>query len=199
MADRELIAVVLRSGTHGQGALSLADGLLKQFGSMRDLASAVPEEIANVSGIGPAKAAGLVAAFELARRIKRDPDGRSSAMRTPERLGELFAPRLAGLRRETVMVAVLDQRLRMRRVLTVSGGAADHALLPVRDVLNVVLRNDGLAFAVAHNHPSGDLTPSRHDIDATRRLAEAAPLVGLRFLDHLIVADGEWVSLRSQL
>jgi DNA repair protein RadC len=95
------------------------------------------------------------------------------------------------------MVLVLDAGNRVRRVEPISSGAVDRTLVPAREILNLVLRNDGAAFAVAHNHPAGDLRPSAEDVSATARLAEAAPLVGLTMLDHLIVANDEWLSLRE--
>jgi DNA repair protein RadC len=99
------------------------------------------------------------------------------------------------LRRERVLVLVLDAGNRVQRVVALTEGSIDRSLLPVREVLNAVLRNDGVAFALAHNHPSGDLTPSSQDLRSTEAVALAAPIVGLRFLDHLIVTDSAWLNL----
>jgi DNA repair protein RadC len=102
---------------------------------------------------------------------------------------------LGNLRRERVLVVVLDAGNRLRRLVVLSDGSVDRSLLPVREVLNAVLRNDGVAFALAHNHPSGDLTPSPQDTRSTAQVVEAARIVGLRFLDHLIVTAQGWASL----
>jgi len=97
-----------------------------------------------------------------------------------------------------VLVIVLDAGNRMLRLVTLTDGSVDRSLLPVREVLNAVLRNDGVAFGLAHNHPSGDPTPSAQDLRATAQVEEAARVVGLRFLDHLIVTNVSWSSSRRK-
>jgi DNA repair protein RadC len=104
---------------------------------------------------------------------------------------------LDGARREQVIVLVCDSGNRLRRVVRVSEGTIDRSLLPVREVLNAVLRHDGRAFAIAHNHPSGDVTSSDADRRGFTQLSDAARAVGLRFLDHVIVGCGEWQSLSA--
>jgi DNA repair protein RadC len=116
-------------------------------------------------------------------------------IRGPEDLAAIAQRELYGLRHERVLVLVLDAGNRVDRVVRLTDGSVDRSLLPVREVLNAVLRNDGVAFALAHNHPSGDLEPSQLDLYATKAVAGAAPVVGLRFLDHLIVSDGRWVAV----
>jgi DNA repair protein RadC len=113
----------------------------------------------------------------------------------PDDLATFALRELAGLRRERVLVLVLDAGNRVQRVVPLTDGSVDRSLLPVREVLNAVLRNDGVAFALAHNHPSGDPTPSRQDRLATEAVAIAARLVDLRFLDHLIVTDLGWTTV----
>ena len=171
----------------------LAERLLAQFGGVSSLARAHPAEVCRIRGIGPAKSATLGAAFELARRI-HSPDERqilasSSAITLAAR------PWLAARSRERAVVLSCDNRLRLLGVDVVSEGVADLTPLPVREVLATVLRRDGVSFAVAHNHPGGDPTPSRADIGATGRLRAAAEHVGLRFLDHVVIAGAEWRSI----
>lgn len=195
LSDIELLALVLRHGRPGESAIELAAALLAEYDGLAGLAGAMPEELAARRGIGPAKAAAVVAALRLGRRAElRSP---SPAVRSPQDLVTTVRRELIGLRRERALVVVLDAGNRIRRVVPLSEGAIDHSLLPVREVLNAVLRHDGRAFAVAHNHPSGDPEPSESDIQITRELAAAAKVVGLRFLDHLIVTDEGWTSLRA--
>lgn len=191
LSNAELIALVLRQGRAGESALELAARLLSEHGGLDRLSIARAEELAALPGVGPAKAAALVAAFQLSRNVGGDllPD----TVRRPDDLAAIAMQELAGLRRERVLVLVLDAGNRVQRVVSLTDGSIDRSLLPVREVLNAVLRNDGAAFALAHNHPSGDLTPSRLDLYATKAVAGAAPVVGLRFLDHLIVSDAGWV------
>jgi DNA repair protein RadC len=193
LSDAELIALVLRQGRVGESALDLAAGLLAEYGSLDRLATATSEELATRPGVGRAKATALLAAFQLGRNLG---SGRvPTTVRRPDDLAAIALQELAGLRRERVLVLVLDAGNRVQRVLAITDGSVDRSLLPVREVLNAVLRNDGVAFALAHNHPSGDLTPSSQDLRSTEAVALAAPVVGLRFLDHLIVTDSAWLNL----
>lgn len=197
LADRELVALILRSGTPGKSALCLADELLSCHGSIAGLSRAGLEEIARISGMGVAKAAGLIAAVELGRRRDRVVLDGLAPMRRPADLVAVIRPRIATMSRESAVVAVMDGRHRIVRVAPISSGAANRTLLPVREILHAVLRGDGAAFAVAHNHPSGDAQPSATDIEATAKLSTAAGAIGVRFLDHIIVTEGGWLSLRE--
>lgn len=196
LSERELLALVLRQGRRGESALDLAGSLLCEYGSLSALAGARPEELAQRSGIGAAKAASLVAAFQLGRLMNGP--ARTVALRSAADIASNVSSELAGLRRERVLVLVCDGANRLRRSVALTEGAIDHSLFPVRDILNTVLRHDGRAFAVAHNHPSGDPTPSEADRRATVEIATAAKIVGLRFLDHVILAGEAWRTVAIQ-
>lgn len=191
LSARELVALILGSGARGSSALDLADELLADFGSLAGLAAARPEELACRRGVGNAKAAALVAAFGLARKAHHTATNRE-VLRTAEDAARVASRELAGLRRERVLVLVCDPRNRLRHVSTVSEGSVDRSLVPVREVLNAVLRHDGRAFALAHNHPDGDPEPSAADCRATAEVKAAAQVAGLRFLGHIIVAGSDW-------
>jgi DNA repair protein RadC len=197
LADRELVAILLRTGTRDRNALALAEALLAEAGGVEGLARTVPDELVRLAGIGAAKASSIAAALELARRIARYRRPAAEAVREPADLAALVVPELSRRTRERVLAVVLDRGHRPTRVVPISSGSVDRSLLPVREVLHAVLRCDGVAFALAHNHPAGDPSPSPEDLAATRRIQEAAPLVGLRLVDHLIVGDGSWLSLRE--
>ena len=186
LSERELVAILLRSGTRGASALDVAAGLLAEFGDLGALASARPEELSRRAGIGPAKAVAVVAAFELGRRVG-GVGGPPVVLRSVVDVAGVAQRELDGLRRERVIVMVCDSGNRLRRVLTVSDGAVDTSLLPVREVLNAVLRHDGRAFALAHNHPGGDPEPSAADLRTTAHVRDAAGVVGLRFPGHVVV------------
>jgi DNA repair protein RadC len=191
LADRELIALVLRNGAPDTSALDLAGELLADFGSLKRLAQARPEELAAKRGIGLAKAAALVAAFHLSRRAEAGAPA-PVTIRTPEDVAQVAAGELRGARRERVIVLVADAANRFQRTVVVSEGTIDRSLVPVREILNAVLRHDGRAFAIAHNHPSGDATPSDADRRATADVAVAARTAGLRFIGHIVVTDTDW-------
>jgi DNA repair protein RadC len=194
LSERELLALVLRNGTRNVGALDLAASLLAEYGSLKALAAARPEELAAESGIGDAKAAALVAAFQLGRRV--DAGELPVVLRGPDDVAQVAREELEGLRRERVLVLVCDAANRLRRTVVVSEGSIDRSIILVREILNAVLRHDGRAFAIAHNHPSGDPGPSDADGFATAEVREAASVVGVRFLGHVVVAGGRWDTVR---
>ncbi|MDA8313223.1 MAG: DNA repair protein RadC [Actinomycetota bacterium] len=191
LSERELLALVLRHGSRGESALGLAAALLAEYGGLARLAAARPEELARRQGVGDAKATALVAAFRLGRLVANEGTV-DVQLQGPHDVFTASRLELAGRRREHVLVLVCDAGNHLRRTEAVAEGSIDRSALPVREVLNCVLRHDGRAFAVAHNHPSGDPTPSEADVLATRALAAAAKVVGLRFLDHIVVAGDHW-------
>jgi DNA repair protein RadC len=195
LSARELIALVLQSGRRGESALDIAAKLLSEYGGVSSLAGARQEELAAFPGIGEAKAAALVASFRLGRL-----GGAADSPTTLESAADVAAVAMAALaeaKRERVIVLVCDTANRLRRVVPVGEGSVDRSLLPVREILNAVLRHDGRAFAVAHNHPSGDPCPSEADVRATDELRAATRTVGIRFLDHLVIAGTEWQIVRA--
>ncbi|WP_433578052.1 RadC family protein [Nocardia brasiliensis] len=193
LSDAELLALLLRHGRPGASALDLAVELLVEHGGLAELAAARPEELARRAGIGTAKAAALVAAFHLGSRART---GTATATRLTgaSDVAAAARPLFTGARVERLLVLVCDAQNRLRRKVFVAEGAVDQVAVPVREILNTVLRHDGRAFAVVHNHPSGDAAPSLDDRRATTLLAEAARTVGLRFLDHVVIAGEEWAS-----
>lgn len=194
LADRELLAVVLGQGTRGKSALDLAAELLAEYGSLDRLATARPEELSARMGVGVAKSAALAAAFQLGRRAGRSHDI-PTTLRAPEDVALVAQRELCDGRRERVLVLVCDAGNRLLRTVVVSEGSVDRSLLPVREILNAVLRHDGRSFALAHNHPGGDPEPSDADRRVTEEVAAAAKVAGLRFLGHVVVAERKWQSI----
>jgi DNA repair protein RadC len=191
LSARELLSLVLGNGVSGISALDLADELLAKFGSLARLAIARPEEMARQPGVGPAKAAALAATFALARRLEPRPAA-GEILRSAEDAARVASCELAGLRRERVIVLVCDGRNQLRHITAVSEGSLDRSLVPIREILNAVLRHDGRAFAIAHNHPDGDPEPSDADRRATADVKAGAKAAGLRFLGHVVVAGADW-------
>lgn len=191
LSERELLALVLRNGAPGQGALDLAADLLGEYGSLSALAGARPEELAARRGIGVAKAAAVVAALQLGRRAA-DGAPQPEVMRRPADVATVALRELRDLRRERVIVLICDRANRVRRTVVVSEGSIDRSLVPVREILNSVLRHDGRAFALAHNHPGGSAEPSDADRLATEEVRQAASMAGVRFLGHVVVTGDDW-------
>jgi DNA repair protein RadC len=195
LTDHELLALVLRAGVRGHHVLDLAESLIIENAGLANLFRARPEELARQSGIGVAKAASVVAAFHLGLRAAAAPAS-GSILRRPSDLASVARPAFAGLRRERAVVIVCNGANRVVVAVKISEGSADRSMLPVREILNAVLRHDGRAFGLAHNHPGGDPSPSDADREATAEVAAGARAVGLRFLGHVIVGGGaQWAAV----
>jgi DNA repair protein RadC len=194
LGDSELLALMLGTGSRGQGAQQLAAGLLRRFGSVAAVGRATAAELASVPGIGTAKASVLVAGFELARRAGAEQPAR---LRSTADIAMVAAPLLHGRDRERLVVISCDAGLRVLGADAISDGAADQTLFPLREIIVAVLRRDGHSFALAHNHPSGDATPSEEDIRATAAVGAAATSAALRFLDHIVVTEAGWQTVHE--
>jgi DNA repair protein RadC len=189
LGDRELLTLLLSTGIRGKGAHEVAELLLSHFGSVGAVSRATVAELSGVAGIGSAKASSLVAGFELARRASVE---RPRRLRTTADIANAAAPLLHGTARERLVVISCDAALRVLGVDKVSDGGGDQTLYPLREIVVAVLRRDGRSFALAHNHPSGDPTPTPEDVSATKAAAEAAGTTGLCFLDHVVVTEKAW-------
>lgn len=198
LSDAELLALLLRTGTTREGVLELAARILAEVGGAAGLARANAERLSAVPGCGPAKASEVVAALELGRRCTRALAAKRGQIMRPEDAVELLSPGLAHLEHERSVVLLLDRRHRILREAIVGVGGVAHSPMEPREVFAAALREPGTAaIMVAHNHPSGDPSPSPEDRAVTRRLADGAALLGVEFLDHLVIAAGGWTSLRN--
>jgi DNA repair protein RadC len=195
LSDAELVAIQLGTGGRGESAIALAQALLAEWGGVAGLARAAVDELARRSGVGPAKAVRLVAAFALAGRVTGQPEGR--VLRTSADVAAVVAPLIGRERVEQVVLVIADNQQRVTRVLTVARGSATGCTVPVREILSLVLRHDGVSFALAHNHPGGTLDPSREDATVTARLRSTSRELGVRLLDHVIVAGDTWRSITA--
>lgn len=186
LSHAELVAVLLSGHARGERAVAVAERVLHIVGGAPGPAGSHPEALAQLPGLGPATAARLVAALALPAR--RDPPGQPR-ITCLEDVAAVFRPVLADQRRECIAVAVCDRADRVRAVRIVTEGSTTTAPLPVRDIIATVFRHDGHAFAIAHNHPSGNPDPSPCDRQATSRCRAAARTAGLVFHGHLILGD----------
>ena len=197
LSDAELIALLLRTGTRGRGGTALARDLLARCGGLRGVSRATSAELAEASGIGPAKAASLLAALELSRRLAAHRLSPGDPIRSPDDVHRHFYPRLRDARAERFVVVLLDGRHRVLRDVVVSQGTLTASLVHPREVFRPALREAAAAVVLVHNHPSGDPAPSREDREVTRRLVEAGELLGVRVLDHVIVAESGYFSFQE--
>jgi DNA repair protein RadC len=188
--NAELLAIFLRTGVKGRSAIQIGRDLLEHYGSIGSLGSAGVEELSRQTGLGLAKACQLVAAFELGARAAREQTAQQP-LDTPEVIYKTFAAQLAWIRHEQLLVALVDTRLRHTGTVEVSTGTLTETSAHPREVLRPVITRGAYGFVLLHNHPSGDPTPSLADDRFTRRLIEAADLLQLKFLDHVIIGRPE--------
>lgn len=186
LSDAELIAILLRTGVPGANAVAVARELLQTHGSLSALSRCSVKEIAGIRGIGHAKAVQLVAAFGLGQRLARESIGRQK-VETPQHVCDLLAAEMRMLRKESLRVVLLDTRYHLIRVEEISLGSINESIAHPRDVFRPAFIHSAYGIVVVHNHPSGDPSPSQADHTLTRRLREAAELLQIRLLDHVII------------
>jgi DNA repair protein RadC len=177
---------LLRTGVPGANAIEVARKLLKEYGSLAGLSRCTVDELAGVRGIGFSKAVQLVAAFGLGQRLARETLSKQK-IDSPELVNELVGPEMRRLRKESLRVILLDTRYHLIRVEEVSIGSVNESIAHPRDIFRPALVSSAYAVIVVHNHPSGDASPSQTDHSLTRRLAEAAELLQIKLLDHIII------------
>lgn len=201
LTDSELIAILLRTGLPGANAVDVARQLLQRFGTLAALARCTVPELSGIKGVGPAKAVQLAAAFGLASRLARE-NAEKQPMNTPAQIHALLGDELRALHHETLRIVLLDTKLRLMRVESVSNGTLNETTAHPREIFRPALLHAAYGIVVVHNHPSGDPTPSEADRRLTVRLAEAGRLMQIALLDHVIIgsADGgrlPWFSFRE--
>ena len=187
LTDAELLAIFLRTGVKGKSAITLASELLSKKGTLRTLSRLSAGELAKAApGIGPAKAAELAAAFELGKRLARGGAERP-VLESAAVIYETFGAELQARDRELLRVLLLDTKLRLLAVEDVALGSLNECIAHPREIFRPAIMHSAYAAILVHNHPSGDPTPSQADNRLTRQLGDAAKLLQINFLDHIII------------
>ena len=186
LTDPELIAILLRTGIAGKNAVEVGRELLRKHGTLGGLSRCTVDELKKIPGVGFTKAVQLAAAFDLGRRIARETLS-NRKIDSPELVSELIGPEMRRLHKESLRVVLLDTRYHLIRVEEVSVGSVNESIAHPRDVFRPAVIASAYAVIVVHNHPSGDSSPSQTDHSLTRRLAEAAELLQIKLLDHIII------------
>ncbi|MFA6929618.1 MAG: DNA repair protein RadC [Lentisphaeria bacterium] len=203
LSDRELLAVLLRSGTRGKSVLTVAAELLQKFdGSLKRLASAQLCELSKIHGIGPVKALELNAAFTLAKRLTLESCIQQPQMTNPENVARYVREKLRQREQEEFHALLLDTRMRLIRDEVITIGLLDRSLVHAREVFRGAIKEACQTVIICHNHPSGDITPSQEDLKSTRMLQRAGQIIGISILDHVIIGssleDARFFSFRQE-
>jgi len=194
----ELLAILLGTGYKGGNALQLAQVLLAELGGLRGMAQASAAELQAIHGIGPAKATQIKASFELGGRLMTTPVEEQRRVQSPFEAAKLAMLELANLEQEQVCLILLDTRNQVLATPVVHNGGLDPATVDTAGMLRIALRLNTAAFIVAHNQPSGDLSPSPEDVQLTEQLVEAGRLLDIELLDHVIISGDRYLSLKER-
>ncbi len=198
VSQRELIAIILRTGSESQNALQLADALLQKFNGLNGLARASLPELMQIHGIGVAKAIEIKAAFELGKRLALSAQDTKPQIKTPADAAQMLMLHMGLLDQEEVRTLLLDTRNRVMASHMIYKGSLNAASMRVSEVFKEAVRSNAAAIIVAHNHPSGDPSPSAEDIAVTKTLSNAGKLLDIELLDHIVIAHNRYVSLKER-
>jgi len=202
LSDCELLAILLQTGFRNEGnsisAMDLAKEILIEFQELKGLINVLPSELLNLKGIGKAKAAKLVAAFELGRRAAALKNGNCRSFRCSEEVASYYVPILKDLKKEQFRVLLLDRKNKIMKDELISQGSLTSSLVHPREVINPAIRESAASVIFLHNHPSGDPAPSLDDIEVTRRLCKSFDIVGINVLDHIIVGCEGYFSFKQK-
>ncbi len=199
LSHAELLAILLRVGTKGENAVRLAERLLAQWGGLPGLHRMSHADLCQVKGIGQAKAAQLMAAIELGRRIAVTSPDERPAISSPADAANLLMYQMSALEQEYLYVILLDTRNRvLGKPLEVYHGSLNTSLIRTGEIFREAVKANAAGLIVAHNHPSGDPSPSPEDVAVTRTLVEAGKLLDVEVLDHLVIGRQRFVSLKER-
>jgi len=199
LSSQEILALILGRGIKGESVIVTAQKLLSRFGNLKNLASASIEELTQIKGIGPAKAAQIKATFELSKRLENSSSETTKiTVKSPEDVVKTARNLLKGKKKEHFLVICLDTRNHLIKTSTVSIGSLDCSIVHPREVFKDAISSSAASVIFIHNHPSGDPTPSEDDIKMTKRLIEAGEIIGIEVLDHIIICDSEHLSMKAK-
>lgn len=198
LSNHELVAILLRTGTKEESVLQLSNRLLSRFEGLRLLKAATLEEITEIKGIGQAKAIQILAAVEIGRRIANLAFNERYVIRSPEDGAKYLMNDMRFLTQEHFVCLYLNTKNQVIHKQTVFIGSLNASIVHPREVYKEALRRSAASIICLHNHPSGDPAPSREDIEVTKRLSECGKIIGIDLLDHLIIGENKFVSLKEK-
>jgi DNA repair protein RadC len=198
VSTAELIAIILRVGTGGENVVALSQRLIAKFRGLGGLARASTSELCNEKGLGEAKVAQLKAAFELGRRLLVESPEEKPTITSPADAANLLLGEMSLLEQESMRVVLLDTRNRVQAIQTIYQGSLNTTMVRVGELFREAVRANCAAIIVAHNHPSGDPSPSPEDVAITKEIVAAGKLLSIEVLDHLVIGRQRFVSLKER-
>ena len=198
LTNAELIAILLRVGVKGENAVTVGQRLLNKFGGLTGLHRAPFAELKKQHGLADAKAAQIKAAIELGRRLTLESPEERPTINSPADAAALVVYEMSALEQEHLRVILLDRRNRVLETVEIYKGSVNSSQIRVGEIFKEAIRKNASALIVIHNHPSGDPTPSPDDVAVTRAIVQAGKLMDVDVLDHMVIGQGKWVSLKER-
>lgn len=198
LSKAELLAILLRVGIPGLNSVQLGQLILDKLGGLAGIQRASLEEMCQIHGLGMAKAAQIKAAIELGSRMAKEQASENGPISSPQAAAELIQLDMQGLRQEQLRVILLDTRNKLLSVETVYVGSLNQSLVRVGELFRMAIQKSAASLILAHNHPSGDPTPSPEDVALTRSVVQAGKLLDIEVLDHLVIGYGKFVSMKEK-
>ena len=198
LSTTELLAIILRDGVRGENVIRMAERLLTEFGGLAGLVQANFEELCRVRGVGEAKATQVKAALELGKRLLLTAPQERPQIRNPSDVANLLMMEMGLLEQEHLRAVLLDTKNFVLRIVLIYAGSLNTAVVRVGEVFREAIRANSAALILAHNHPSGDPTPSPEDVRVTEMIVEAGALLDVNVLDHLVIGRNRYVSLKER-
>ncbi len=199
LSNAELLAIILSTGTKERTAIDLASGILNMSSEgLRTLTNCTIEELMQIKGVGLAKASQIIAAVELGKRIALTANVNNYKIKGPEDVSNLLMEEMRYLNKEIFNIILLNTKNNVIAIENISVGSLNASIVHPREVFNIAIRRSSSAIILAHNHPSGDPKPSTEDVNITKRLIEAGSIIGINVLDHIIIGDGIYFSMKEE-
>ena len=196
LSDAELLAVILRTGTHGMNSITMCRHVFSEK-TLKQLSRCNAFELTKIKGIGQTKACQIISVFELSRRLETYTEEAKRKIKCPEDIYQYIYPKIREEKQEKFMILCLDTKNQIISDETIFVGGLDFSIAQPREIFKTALLKSAASLVLIHNHPSGDPTPSREDIETTRRMIESGKLLGIMVWDHIIIGDGCYVSLKQ--
>lgn len=200
LSDAELLAVIIKTGTKGTSSIELAARILagaSKDGDINGLVGITMNRLMQIRGIGRVKALQILAVLELSRRISKSKAQTKLDFNRPESIAGYYMEDLRHARREQLIAVMLDTKLRMLGDEVISSGTVNASIVSPREIFMAAMKLDAVYIVIIHNHPSGDPTPSHNDIAVTKRIMLAGQLIGITLIDHIIIGDNRFISLKD--
>lgn len=198
LSNQELLAILLRTGTKEESVLVLANRVLSTFERLHHLKHATIEEMVAIKGIGEVKAIQILAAIELGRRLSQKQNDDKYTVRSPQDAAAYLMPDMTSLNQEHFVVLFLDVKNQIIHKKTIFIGGLNASIVHPREIFREAVKRSAASIICAHNHPSGVPTPSPEDIEVTKRIQEAGYIIGIELLDHVIIGDHQFISLKEK-